>query len=596
MREYHEAVDAIFNDVGPTLAQFKIYSRIEHFSSLDSDFLSTIHLVMISFVDICAKCINIKSDPSRWSRFKKGTKRILLNDTELEGELQAFKDLARNQQNVQSALTLEATLEGNQKLTSLLSTAGETGERVAHIDKNVGILLETDRVFRSERTKTQKMAKIRSFLGIPDHERDGSKAIYEDLLRRSILPGKRKWWFEGLVPYQSWADMESKDTEPCLLVVGNPNSGKSFSVAAMINHLMAGHYNSKTSDHRMALSYSFFGAPTDKNDDDRQRLGTALKWIAIQLAEQDVAYAAHLTESLSDSRRNVQTMTIEQLWNFLKISNPNHKATHFVILDGLENLSVSETKKLLDIFRTLPSAAVGSRAPSPIRVLASGTPASFSRIHSISGWPSVQMESHNLSIMRDYIGHIMRDQFRSHLKLHQKVDEALIRPEVFMINLVLRQATSRDIRRAGAEMRELIASSTQEDKSMFRLVFVALDELANILSSQNASENILVRNARQHLEQAKHRLRSIERTEKVTFRGIQITLDEVKRLMSNGGTEKDLDKLLIRSAVDTWKPDAQKHEQRLDGRQIELLNELLIWVHFGRLYFTIDELEAVLVS
>jgi hypothetical protein len=37
-------------------------------------------------------------------------------------------------------------------------------------------------------------------------------------------------------------------------------------------------------------------------------------------------------------------------------------------------------------------------------------------------------------------------------------------------------------------------------------------------------------------------------------------LDEFKRLISNGDTEKDLDKFLIRSAVDTWKPDAQKYE------------------------------------
>lgn len=124
---------------------------------------------MISFVDICVKRINIKSDPSRWSRFKKGTKRILLNDTELEDGLRTFKDLVRNQQNVQIALTLNAALKGNEKLTSLLSMAGDTGEKVTNIDKNVGILLETDRVFRSERTKTQKMAKIRSFLGILDN-------------------------------------------------------------------------------------------------------------------------------------------------------------------------------------------------------------------------------------------------------------------------------------------------------------------------------------------------------------------------------------------------------------------------------------------
>lgn len=186
------------------------------------------------------------------------------------------------------------------------------------------------------------------------------------------------------------------------------------------------------------------------------------------------------------------------------------------------------------------------------------------------------MESYNLETMRDYISHIMRDQFRSHSKLHKKVDEALTSPEVFMINLALRQTTSRDIKRAAAEVRELITSSTYENKSTFQDIYLALDELANILSSPNPSESTLVCNARQHLGQARQRLRSTERTKKVTFRGIQITLDEFKKLRANEDTEKDLDKFLIVSAVDTWKPDAQKHEQRLDGRQIELLNKLLV--------------------
>jgi hypothetical protein len=153
----------------------------------------------------------------------------------------------------------------------------------------------------------------------------------------------------------------------------------------MVNHLMAGHYNGKTSNHRAVRAYSFFGASTGKTDDDRRRLGISLRWIALQLTEKDVAYAAHLTESLSDSRRNVQTVTNEQLWSFLKIPIPSPKPTHFVILDGLENRSSAEMKKLVDIFRTLPSAAVSTRAPSPIRVLASGTPASFGRTRNILG-------------------------------------------------------------------------------------------------------------------------------------------------------------------------------------------------------------------
>jgi hypothetical protein len=114
----------------------------------------------------------------------------------------------------------------------------------------------------------------------------------------------------------------------------------------------------------------------------------------------------------------------------------------------------------------------------------------------------------------DYISQIMRDQYHSHPKLYKKVDEALIRPGLFMINLALRHTTLRDIKRAGAETRELITSSTHEDKSIFGDVYATFDEPATILSSQNATESILIRNARQLLEQARQRLRATERTEK----------------------------------------------------------------------------------
>lgn len=607
IRDYHDAVAAIFAEVTPTLSQFKIYSRIELFGrGLDADLRTHVHKVMIAFVDVCATAINVKFNPSRWDRFRKTTQRIVLGETDLEDQLAGFKELVRGQQNIQSALTLEAAVAGNQKLTSLLTTACETGQKVDSIERGVKSLVETDRTWRSEATRRERMARIRTWLGIPDNASDDSKPMYENMLRKAIpITKKAGYWFQDLSAYRNWADRYMDLVDPCLLLSGGSSSGKSFSVSGVITHLKAEQttHQSVTGD-RCLIAFCFFTATAGKNDEDKRPLETALKWIAIQLAEQDLAYATRLAEIASEAKKSAQNMSNEQLWRTLRIASPMRKTTHYVIFDGLEELPFEERTQLLDIFRTLPSSEIRpSGSPCPIRVLASGRAETFDKHFSgFSGWPKIQLEKHNIGVMRDYITHTLAEQYQLQFqapvppKLPKKAEEALIRPELFIINHVHTQTTLRDMQRTVSRIRDLIASGSGEDGATFHHVHETLNELGAMLSSSDSLDKMAFYNAQRRLDEARKRASFQATTKQLTFRGIQITLEEVRDLIAKGRTERDLDDLLIKSAVETWKPDIRKLEERLDARQIELLNEILIWVGYGKEFLFVNELECALVS
>ncbi|KAM0264322.1 hypothetical protein ACHAQJ_000812 [Trichoderma viride] len=101
IHKFHGTIDAVFGIDGPTLSQFKIYERIEWFSVIDLELNTTIHKVMVSFVDIALSIVLRKG--SKWTRFKAATKQaLLIDDSGLKDEIDQFERLIRGQQNVQA--------------------------------------------------------------------------------------------------------------------------------------------------------------------------------------------------------------------------------------------------------------------------------------------------------------------------------------------------------------------------------------------------------------------------------------------------------------------------------------------------------------
>ena len=89
VKEFHELIAGLFGEVSVALTQFRIYARIQEFSSMVSELIENVHKVMISFVDVCALSIELQSGSS-WKSFRRDAKWVLFNND--SGVKQALED------------------------------------------------------------------------------------------------------------------------------------------------------------------------------------------------------------------------------------------------------------------------------------------------------------------------------------------------------------------------------------------------------------------------------------------------------------------------------------------------------------------------
>lgn len=66
IRDLNEAISDVFTTVSSVLSQFRIYERLD---TVDSLLARQIHMVMVSFVTICAHVVNYQQG-GRWQRLK----------------------------------------------------------------------------------------------------------------------------------------------------------------------------------------------------------------------------------------------------------------------------------------------------------------------------------------------------------------------------------------------------------------------------------------------------------------------------------------------------------------------------------------------
>lgn len=70
IREFNDAVSEVFTKVSSVLSQFRIYERLD---KVDNLLARQIHLVMMSFVKICAHVVSYQQG-SHWERLVKYAK------------------------------------------------------------------------------------------------------------------------------------------------------------------------------------------------------------------------------------------------------------------------------------------------------------------------------------------------------------------------------------------------------------------------------------------------------------------------------------------------------------------------------------------
>ncbi|KAK4174017.1 hypothetical protein QBC36DRAFT_334622 [Triangularia setosa] len=397
IREFHEVIDKIFIEIAPVLSQFKIYGRSEQFQAMDEDLLIAIHNVMISLVTICAKAINIEH-AGKWQKFKAYASRALCDDEELNEELEKFQMLVKGQQNVQGTVVLETVLETKTNIVTIMKSTNEISSDLKSIKDKV-------QKKEAENAKQSQVGKIKAALGFKDGkdgDTDNSKTTWDDYLKKRI--DGTGGWFKSVEAYNNWAKMETSTSgsSSFLLLTGPPGSGKSFSVASIISDLkeQASTTSVTAQTHRYLTTFYFFPSRSETNP-----VETALKWIAVQLAELDEAYAKNIGEA--ESLNPLRYARPAKLWNALKLGAPMSRTTHFIVLDGLDNLPEESLRQLLDIFGNMASTTSVNANQQSVRILASGQPHIFDSIRATESlsWKEIKVD-----------GTVMEPEFRSYIR------------------------------------------------------------------------------------------------------------------------------------------------------------------------------------
>ncbi|KAK0674342.1 hypothetical protein QBC41DRAFT_239960 [Cercophora samala] len=410
MKEFHEVVDKIFIRIAPVLLGFKVYAKGEQIQAMDDDLIISIHKVMIALVTICATALNIEH-ARKWERFKNFTKRALCDDTELDEELEKFQMLVEGQQHVQGAVTLVEVLDVKATVVANLKATNENLKVTNEINSDTKGIKSMLQRKEAESAKTTQVNKIKAALGFAnatgkdgdkDGDTDNSKTALDDYLKKRI-DGTGSW-FKGVEAYTSWAKMDTSASggSSLLFLTGPSGSGKSFSVASMVNDLKEQSSTSAVTaqTHRYLTTFYFFPSRSETNP-----VEVALKWIAVQLAEADEAYRKSMDDiEYLNPLRYARPL---KLWNALKLGAPMSRTTHFIVFDGLDNLPAESLQQLLEIIGNIANTTPAPTNQHSVRILASGQPEIFDTIRKTESllWREIKVD-----------GTIMEPEFRPFIR------------------------------------------------------------------------------------------------------------------------------------------------------------------------------------
>ncbi|KAF5558688.1 Nacht tpr domain-containing protein [Fusarium phyllophilum] len=471
IRDFHEAIDEVFAVVAPSLSQFRIYERIEQFRKIDTDLTRATHITMISLVDICALVITLEDPNSKWSKFKSNVKKALLDDDSgLSIELRKFRQAIHGQQSIEATLTLEVALESRHEVSIILAKVFETGKWTEEIASKITTL---------QQAETKRA---------------------QDTTKKAYLVENSRSWLDDEEAYTSWADADDAGARPLLLLLGEKNTGRSTTVSTIVQKLKARYKTSTERASRVFLAWYFFPSLSDKADKgDPTPARTALKHIALQLAEQDMALAKSIA-SICEEKDNGTYFTdvsCESLWKDLRLGQPRGDTTYYFIFDGVEKLSKMHADAGTQFFGVIKEASHSPTAESDrngIRLLVSG---SGDAVKSLGGFesPTINIAKSNGSDIKSYIKRAMRkyDIFQGNDSKdeasRQKINDKLIEMaggSFFKVQSALDRI--KDLVDSGGQESELDDLLTESDWGREAISKNVVAELQEQLSPQNIDE------------------------------------------------------------------------------------------------------------
>ncbi|KAI1214432.1 uncharacterized protein F4807DRAFT_128353 [Annulohypoxylon truncatum] len=513
LKSFREAIDGLFETLAPSLSVFRIYERIDQFNDIEPELKQAIHQVMISFVDICALSIQLR-DSGKWRKFKSRMKYLIINDDSgIKSEIEKLQRLTNAHHSIQSTQTLKVVLDTRGDLTDYFDRESERSQQIA---VDVASLKASDDKRNLEDSRRKYVENIKKKLGIEEAVFKSFKDMC-DKPRRDCVPNTALW-LVNRPEFQRWAERDDKESENLFILMGAPNTGKSVMVSSSLHHLRSIYESSIRYAPRTLISAHFFPNTTAKDDQDKRPIATALKCIAIQLAEQDSAYAKALSQSCDSKNDNTaffRDASCQELWDSLRIGWPKGNATHYLVLDGLGGLpdespdNREEKEQLLNIIRN-------SVQPS-VRVLLSVRQDTL-QLNDLPPHFKIDIEEHSKQDIEKYIEHYLGNN-----DLLQDDDDEPLRTKV-------------------------VQTLATQVGGKFNKVKAALENIREVIASD----------------------------------GLETELDRV--LDESNMNEKQISQTVIGQL-----------EERLTGEEIDELNELLIWVICGRVFFTVDELNAALI-
>ncbi|KAI0479393.1 hypothetical protein GGR56DRAFT_634769 [Xylariaceae sp. FL0804] len=498
IKNYTDAVNQVFSEVSSALSQFKIYESMDP-NHLDPLLIKQIHLVMVSFVKLCAHVVKYRQSRRRDRGLEK-VKSVFNHDTDLSQEMAKFKAALQQQRDVEGTITLAVVVETRQDIAELLERFIVFGEATEETQKGVQSL-------KADADRIKALINIRDTLGVPSTVRLDSRTTQtcSNILKDSV-DGTGSWLWNHEA-YNTWTAPKDKDDSHALLVSGPPSSGKTTASALIVKRL-------EDQKGRTYVAHYFFAASTKKSDAEKNPVQSAIKYMAFQIARVDDTAQKALSKVCDTPGAFRNTRSLDNLWSDLKIGTPGTGATYYLVFDGLENLPAAQAGMLIS-FTFGPQLARGPAGR--VRFLASATDETLESLPLGEHALRIRMEEHNTPDMRIII------------------DETLNKQNLLQNT---RSGSSQEKARE-----KIIERLPQNVKGSYSLLQFGLSEVKDLLSRRTSLkdlDDILDRSMNSHEAAIKELERSLtvdeiselnELLKWVLFSKVTLTLDELESAM-----------------------------------------------------------------
>ena len=335
--DYEKAVNQVFGEVSSALSQFHIYQSIEN---IPPALTKQIHLVLVSFVKVCAHVVKYRQGGKK-QRFFQKIKSIMDDDKGLVGEMDEFKRVLQQQRDIEGTITLRVAMESQLDIVKVLdkiTAIGETTEEFTHFVQQTQQGVQT---MKDDSERIKVLTKARNNLDLGEQmSLDGNTTEFVTKLARTVANGTGTWIWDN-PSYKSWVNTASNKDNQLLFISGPLYSGKTL-VSTLITKELEKH-----AVDRQYVAHYFF----QKNaDDEKNLLQAAISSMAFQLARVYAVQRQHLAKASEKPRSGDPTLKPEALWQKLIAVPPSSSGTiYYFVFDGIENLPTTEAEEFLKL-------------------------------------------------------------------------------------------------------------------------------------------------------------------------------------------------------------------------------------------------------